>query len=279
MYVDKDMNKGKGKHRQYSKVNKRNKENSKRDAHHSHEESSLEYRFQKLNTDETDPKEPHLQLPEDYKYQIDVPFPVAMWDFNHCDPKKCSGRKLSRLGLIKTLRIGQRFNGIVLSPIASTCVGPQDKEIIQENGVAVVDCSWARLNDIPFNKMKGPNLRLLPYLVASNPINYGKPCHLSCVEALSAVFFIAGFVELAEAYLHQFKWGHSFLSLNDELLTSYASCATSVEILKVQENYLKKIEDEHNSAKGEIDLPPSDESSEEEKSEEDKSEEYEEEKS
>ena len=71
--------------------------------------------------------EERLQLPEDYKYKIDVPFPVAMWDFNHCDPKKCSGRKLSRLGLIKTLRLGQRFNGIVLSLAASSCVGPQDK--------------------------------------------------------------------------------------------------------------------------------------------------------
>ncbi|XP_042902138.1 18S rRNA aminocarboxypropyltransferase isoform X2 [Parasteatoda tepidariorum] len=203
-----------------------------------------------------------LQLPEDFRHQIDVPFPVAMWDLGHCDPKKCSGRKLSRLGLVKTLTLGQRFNGIILSPIATKCIGPQDKDIISEWGAAVVDCSWARIEETPFRRMKGHHLRLLPYLVAANPVNFGKPCSLSCVEALAAVFHITGYSELAEAYLKQFKWGHSFLSLNEELLTSYSSCSSSDEILAVQENHLKVLQAERDADKGEIDWPSSGEDSE-----------------
>ncbi|GIY11390.1 18S rRNA aminocarboxypropyltransferase [Caerostris darwini] len=255
------MPKSKGNHSRCSKY--QNKKSNKRKDKEPPAET-VEDCFNKLSLEEE-----HLQLPEDYRYQIDVPFPVTMWDLGQCDPKKCSGRKLSRLGLIKTLHLGQRFNGIILSPIATNCVGPQDREIIEEHGVAVVDCSWACLEQTPFKKMKGQHLRLLPYFVATNPINYGKPCSLSCVEALAAVFCITGFRELAESYLMQFKWGHTFLSVNDELLSSYSSCSSSEEVLAVQSKYLKELEEERNAEKGEIDWPSSGESSEEEEEKDD----------
>ncbi|RCH81078.1 ribosome bioproteinsis protein tsr3, partial [Rhizopus stolonifer] len=41
-----------------------------------------------------------------------IPMPVAMWDFKHCDPKRCSGVKLARCDMLKTLKLGQRFRGI-----------------------------------------------------------------------------------------------------------------------------------------------------------------------
>ncbi len=70
----------------------------------------------------------------------------------------------------------------------------------------MVDCSWNRLDDVPFGRIKGYAPRLLPWLLAANPVNYGKPCKLSCAEALAAALYICGWKEDAAVVMGRFKW-------------------------------------------------------------------------
>ncbi|CDO73853.1 hypothetical protein BN946_scf185016.g10 [Trametes cinnabarina] len=165
-----------------------------------------------------------------------------MWDFDHCDPRRCSGKKLARQGLIQDLRVGQRFRGVVVSPKGTQPVSPADRDIVAQNGVAVVECSWARLDEVPFNKIASPHERLLPYLVATNPVNYGKPWRLNCVEALAAAFYITGFDSYAERLLSGFGWGHSFYEVNKHLLEKYKTCADADAVSAMQEEILAELE-------------------------------------
>ncbi|KAG2410533.1 uncharacterized protein HKW66_Vig0011980 [Vigna angularis] len=168
---------------------------------------------------------------------------LAMWDFGQCDAKRCTGRKLSRFGMLKAteeLRVSNGFGGVVLSPAGNQCVSREDYSIIQTKGLAVVDCSWARLDDVPFVRLRCAAPRLLPWLVAANPVNYGRPCQLSCVEALSAALTICGEEKTANLLLGKFKWGHAFMSLNGELLRAYSKCQNSAEIISVQNAWLSQ---------------------------------------
>ena len=112
------------------------------------------------------------------------------------------------------------------------CVSPQDEDIVKEIGCTVVDYSWARVDDTPFHIMKTPHPRLLPFIMATNSIHYGKPCQLICVEAIPATLIITGFPEEANFYLNKFSWEHAFLEVNKELLENYVFCATSEDIVE-----------------------------------------------
>lgn len=170
--------------------------------------------------------------------------PVAMWDFDHCDPRKCSGKKLARHDLMQELRVGQRFQGIVMSPKGSQVVCPADREIVEQAGVAVVECSWARLDEIPFNKIRSPHERILPYLVAANPVNYGKPYKLTCAEAIAAALHITGFSEHADLLMSKFSWGHSFWKVNGPIIERYKTCSTPESVLEMQGVMMKELEAE-----------------------------------
>jgi pre-rRNA-processing protein TSR3 len=156
---------------------------------------------------------------------------------DQCDPKKCSGRKLARFGLISlTRRISQLRPFLVLSPFSEKALSPADRGT---RGLAALDCSWAHAEEVfaRFNLRE----RALPFLVAANPVNFGKPFKLSTVEALAAGLVILGEQSQAEKILSKFTWGHVFLELNREPLQEYAAAKDSTEVVQIQAAYLSSI--------------------------------------
>ncbi|KAH9879869.1 hypothetical protein J1614_001893 [Plenodomus biglobosus] len=171
-------------------------------------------------------------------------YKAACWDLGHCDAKRCSGKRLMRLGMMRELHVGQKFAGVVVSPKARKILSPQDKPIMEQYGAAVVEASWKRIDEVPFGRIGGKCERLLPYLVAANPTNYGKPWRLNCVEALAACYYICGHPEWAESILSTFSYGRAFLDINAALLKRYAACEDEEGIKKAEEVWLAKIEKE-----------------------------------
>ncbi len=127
---------------------------------------------------------------------------------------------------------------VVLDPTVRKALSREDREAAVERGLVAVDCSWKRVDRYfgPLRSRCEP--RILPYLVAANPVNYGKPCKLSTVEALAAALYILGFEREAEELLGRFKWGPAFLELNRERLEAYRRARNSAEVVRAQERFL-----------------------------------------
>ncbi|VDN03953.1 unnamed protein product [Thelazia callipaeda] len=187
-----------------------------------------------------------------------LPISLAMFDFKQCDPKRCTGRKLVRYNLVKVMKLGSKFSGLLLSPNGDRTLSVEDVGLITNKGLAVVDCSWKQVGVTHLKYARCTQQRLLPYLVAANPVNFGKPCQLSCVEALAAALYIVGFKNFAGVILSKFKWGSNFLTMNKDLLEAYAECKTSADIIARQSAYLKMLEEEAKELKQcPIDMPES----------------------
>ncbi|EMD42998.1 metalbinding family, in rnase L inhibitor RLI family protein, putative [Entamoeba histolytica KU27] len=193
---------------------------------------------------------------------------LYMWDFCQCDPKRCSGRKLVRQKLVKTLPINASFHGICLTPDSSaSLLTPADAEIIARNGVAVIDCSWNEysagrgVNEV--KRLKYRNGRFLPFLMAGNPVNFGRPFKLNCAEALAGALAICGFMKDAQSIMEVFGWGETFLDINKKVIKEYTQCKTLEDVLNVQKAYTETDENikekrEQERAKM-FDIPDSDE--------------------
>ena len=150
-----------------------------------------------------------------------------------------------KLGLMRDLHLGQRHNGVIITPNGKSVVSPADRELMDQFGAAVVECSWARTQEIQWNKVGGKCERLLPYLVAANTVNYGKPWRLNCVEALAAAFYICGHPEWAEQILAPFSYGPSFLEINSSLLKKYAASEDEAGVKQTEKEWMERLEREY----------------------------------
>lgn len=141
-----------------------------------------------------------------------------MIDFNQCDGKKCTGRKMERFSMLKAIKDKdkkKKFRGVVLSAFGEKPVSVEDLDICLKNGICVIDCSWNRIEET--NQFRFKNERILPYVVAGNPVNYGKPFQLSCVEALATALCAIDYVPQAEYIMSKFGWADGFWSINSRI--------------------------------------------------------------
>jgi len=180
--------------------------------------------------------------------------PLFVFSTRQDDPKKCTAVRLYKMGKIDLVYKLNLIppNSVLLNPFAEKALSLEDLPLMQSKGLVGLDCSWIFAKEVfgidqsPSGKPKHKgrwrfNDRILPYLLAANPVNYGKPCQLSTAEALAASLYIVGFENDARVLLNGFKWGESFFTLNEQLLDAYAAANSSLEVVSIQNDYLKEI--------------------------------------
>ena len=165
--------------------------------------------------------------------------PLHFYHADQCDPKKCTGKKLARFSLAKLHKRPGTLprEAIFLDPFAEQALSPADDA---GKGIVVLDCSWVEVERVfPVLQKLMMRPRALPFLLAANAVNFGKPFKLSTVEAFAAALYILGEKEQAALILNKFKWGPVFLELNHEPLERYSNARDSTEVVRIQGEYIR----------------------------------------
>ncbi len=166
---------------------------------------------------------------------------VFTYEMRQDDPAKCTSAKMRRMGLAKNIsrdRISNR--SLVLNPASQTLLQNSDRTTALSGGIVVIDCSWARAQEVFDVRFKGVQ-RKLPALLAGNPTNYAIIGSLSSLEAVAACLYITGFMDRALKFLTIYKWGQTFLTLNKEVLDDYSKAGSSEEVREIELSYFPKL--------------------------------------
>ena len=185
---------------------------------------------------EKDEKELKGEEEEDDEYE-EFTIKLSMLYFDQCDPKKCTGKKMERLGLLKEIKFSKNYGGILLTPTGKKICSIEDHDIIEKKGICVIDCSWAKFEELHLDLHK-IETRSLPFMVAVNPVNFGKAYKLSCVEAFAACLYLGGFEKESKFILDHFKWGEHFFKVNEELFGKYKGISSQEQLKEIQEKYI-----------------------------------------
>ncbi len=168
--------------------------------------------------------------------------PLHVIHLDQDDPRKCTARKLQKNGLVSLHDSpnGAPRRGYLLDPRSNTILAPEDGGLISLGGsIVVLDCSWKLIEeslDLIAGKTRLEG-RILPFLLAANPVSWGKIGRLSSAEALGASLAILGHWEQAEAIARTFPFGNQFLDLNREPLEAYSTARSRDEIVEIQREF------------------------------------------
>lgn len=164
----------------------------------------------------------------------EVNYGLAVLMYRQDDPNKCTASRLVKFRLASEVRrIPATF--VVLNPYADKLLTYNDNSIFK--GICAIDCSWKLASKVIQSPKKHFNNRKLPALLAGNPTNYAKLGMLSTVEAMSAALYIMGFKSKSKDILNKFRWGHTFIELNSEILEDYSNARGEDEIKVIEREY------------------------------------------
>jgi pre-rRNA-processing protein TSR3 len=161
---------------------------------------------------------------------------VQVLMYRQDDPAKCTAAKLVKFGLAESVR-SIRLNTLLLDPFSKVVLSNDDSSLIKS--VCALDCSWEKATEtlLKGKALKNGICRRLPALLAGNPNNYCKLSKLTTAEALAASLFILGWKNQSEKILDKFKWGHTFIELNSEILNDYSNAPNATEIIEIEKEY------------------------------------------
>lgn len=169
---------------------------------------------------------------------------ISILMYRQDDPVKCTAAKLVKFNLAKEVK-KIPFNFIILDPFAKLII--TQKDVLNMHGICAIDCSWKlAIKTFKLSKRTFLNNRKLPALLAGNPVNYAKMDILSTSEAISAALYITGYKEQAWEVMNKFKWGHTFIELNFNILEDYSNTTEQQRILEIEKEYFPNLDSSNN---------------------------------